>query len=148
MGKHLFLNIQQDNAGRWWGIAKICLKDGSCLIVESRIYKQATPGSPGIDDGAIYVGEDDDENPRAVALDEALNKLCRITEHKNIMRAIPLPARLALKTVCTARNLIKISRAAEDEGDEETVGKARRSLKRLASSDIGRRAIRAQRLWA
>lgn len=128
-------------------MARICLADGSCLCVESRVYRSYT--QDGSDRGAILGGDEDDEPAPNQALDEALDKLCKITANKTIMRAIPLPARLALKLVCTARNLQKIKRAAEDEGDDELAGKAHSKLKRMSRSEdeATRRAHNALRLW-
>lgn len=139
----LFLNVARDAKGRVWGIARICLADGSCLVVESRVYR-------GMCGEGVLGGDDEDSEPNENrALDEALDKLCKITDNKVIMRAIPLPARVALKLVCTARNLKKIKEAAENDGDDELAGKAHARLRRLERSDDEQeqRAVRALRLW-
>jgi len=139
----LFLNVARDKQGRVWGIARICLADGSCLVVESRVYR-------GMCGEGVLGGDDEDSEPSENrALDEALDKLCKITDNKVIMRAIPLPARVALKLVCTVRNLKKIKEAAENEGDDELAGRAHAKLRRFARSDDeqAQRAYNALRLW-
>jgi len=139
--KQLFLNIQRDDQGRVWGVARICLADGSCLCVESRVYREA-PGAKG----SFQTLAGEERHP----LDEALDKLCRLTEHPVVMHALPLPARLALKLVCKARNLQKIKRAAEEDGNDGDVEEAIGALEsmRCGGDPIARRAIAAQRLWA
>lgn len=141
--KQLFLNVCRDTSGRIWGVARICLADGSCLTVESRVYKTyAEEGVAGGDD------EDAEPTPNQ-ALDEALDKLCKITKNRSIMRAIPIPARLALKLVCTARNLKKIQQAAEEEGNDELAGRAHAKLREMSRSKhpLVHRSHRALRLW-
>lgn len=144
--RQLFLNVCRDSAGKVWGVARVCLNDGSCLVIESRVYKSA-PGSSY--DGAA-IGDDGEDEPRNMALDEALDKLCKLTKNKAVMRAIPAPARLAIKLVCTARNLRKIQEAAENEGDEELAGLAHRKLRKMERSEneLAQRAHKALRLWA
>lgn len=150
--KNLFLNVHQDPDGRIWGVARLCMADGSCLVVESRIYReQSQEAGPTSYRGQYAAGEDEDETepPKNKALDEALDKLCRITKNKVIMRAIPLPGRLALKAVCTARNLMKIKRAAEQDGDDDEREEAAGALRRMGThqKETVRRAHKALRLW-
>lgn len=143
--RNLFLNVARDPQGRVWGIARICLADGSCLVVESRVYKSVCNAGDG-----VMGGDDEDMEPTTNrALDEALDKMCKITENKAIMRAIPPVARLALRAVCTARNLAKIKQAAEEEGDDELAGRAHAKLRRMGKSDdeVIKRAHAALRLW-
>lgn len=143
--KNLFLNVCQDPQGRIWGVARVCLADGSCLVLESRMYRER----PRLGEDALAGEDEDAEPPRNQALDEALDKLCRITKRPAIMRVIPLPARLALRAVCAARNLMKTKRAAEEDGDEELAGRAKKQLIRMrrSNNETIARAVGAMRLW-
>jgi len=147
--RQLFLNVCRDKSGRVWGVARMCLADGSCLVIESRIYK--TYNNNALPDGReVFAGVDEDDEPAEnQALDEALDKLCKLTQNRAIMRAVPLPARLALKLVCTARNLKKIKDAAENEGDDELAGRAHARLRQMSRSKNATavRAHRALGLW-
>lgn len=137
MSRSLYLNVSQDPQGRIWGEARICFPDGSCLVIQSRVYREMVAGAQG------------DEPARNQALDEALDKLCHLAEESRVKKLLPLPVRAALKLVCTARNLQKIKKAAEEEGDEETEEVAGRQLRKFARhpSPLAQRAHRALRLW-
>lgn len=140
MSRSLFLNVKQDNSGRLWGEARICFPDGGCLVIQSRVYREG---------GGAVAGAQGDEPPRNKALDEALDKLCHLVEDSKIKKLLPLTVRAALKLVCTARNLAKIKRAAEEDGDEETEEAAGRQLRKFArhQSPLAQRAYGALRLW-
>lgn len=115
----------------------MCFVDGSCLVIQSRIYREMVAGAVG------------DEPARNQALDEALDKLCHLAEEPRVKSVLPLTVRAALKLVCTARNLQKVKKAAEEEGDEETEEVAGRQLKRFQRhpNPLAQRAHRALRLW-
>jgi|CXWL01.1.fsa_nt_gi hypothetical protein len=138
--RSLFLNVYQDKERRVWGVARICLADGSCLCIESKIYREY-----GVE-GAVA---GDDEPPKNQALDEALDKLCKVVAQPVVRAAIPLPARLALALVCKARNLQKIKKAAELDDNTADVEEAVGELRQLHRSQnpITRRAVNAMRLW-
>lgn len=145
MPKSLYLNVCRDKERRVWGVARLCLSDGSCLVIESRIYRDLDV--KGRDHAA-----GDEEPAKNKALDEALDKLCVLAKKPGIKQAIPLPARVALMAVCKARNLQKIKKAIDlepeeyDEEDEEEVGAEWRDLKH-SDNPIYQRALGALRLW-
>jgi len=141
MARSLYLNIKQDPQGRLWGEARICFPDGSCLVIQSRVYREGV----GLVAGAVG-----DEPQSHQALDEALDKLCHLVEDSRLKSAIPLYVRTAIKIVCKARNLQKIKRAAEEEGDEETEEAAGREWRRIAGhpNPMARRAAAlVKRRW-
>lgn len=144
--KSLFLNVYTDKERRLWGVARVCLADGSCLCIESKIYREM--GVQGADPNVMRAAGSD--SARNLALDEALDKLCTVAAHPAVMAAIPLPARIALRMVCKARNLQKIKQAAAAEGDEDEEQEAAGELRIMLEhgDPIERRAVGALRMWA
>ena len=148
MSAGLFLNLQKDDAGRMWGVARICTSDGGCIVVESRIYRQR-PGESANPWPEMQSASGADDSAKNLALDEALDKLCTLSKKPGIRDAIPLPARMALALVCKARNLQKIKKAAEQEGDDDRAEEAGAEYTRLTRSHnpITQRVMGAMRLW-
>jgi hypothetical protein len=144
--KYLWIDVHTDERRRLFAAARILLADGSTLCIESTIYREG--GVDGADPAvALAAGV---EPVRNQAIDEALDKLCTVVSHPAVMAAIPLPARLALKMVCKARNLQKIKQAAAAEGDDDEEQEAAGELEiMLRHGDaIERRAVGALRIWA
>lgn len=140
--KFFWLKVCRDLQRRVWASARVQMKDGSCLVIEGRVFKES--GVQGRDYAA-----GDEEPPQNKALDDALDKLCKLAKTPLVKAALPLPARLALSAVCKARNLSKIKKAIDqgDEGaDEYDADEVSGELRIMVEhGDVERRAVGAVR---
>lgn len=142
----LWIHICRDDQRRVWGVVRAKMTDGSNLVIEGRVFRET--GVQGRDYAAG--GE---EPPKNRALDDALDKLCKLAKTPVVKAALPLPVRVALMAVCKARNLMKIKKAIDlepeeyDDDDAEAVGAQWSNLRR-SRNPIHQRAIGALRLWS